>query len=145
MDALTFTVPGTARGKGRPRIGKIGQHARMFTDAKTASYENLVALAAREALKGRAGFSEPVKVTVIARLVPAQSASKKARAAMLAGAMPPGKKPDLDNVLKAILDGLNGVAFVDDALIVQIAARKLYASEAGVDVCIKPAIPRSAA
>lgn len=141
MEALTFTVPGVARGKGRPRIGKIGQHARMFTDSQTAAYENLVALAARQALRGRAPFAEPVKVTAIVRMVPPQSASKKARAAMLAGAQLPGKKPDLDNVLKAVLDGCNGVAFVDDALITQIAARKLYADEAGVDVVIKPAIP----
>lgn len=145
MDVLTFTVPGTARGKGRPRIGKIGPHARMFTDDKTAAYENLVALAAREALRGAKPFADPVKVTAIVRVVPAASASKKARAAMLAGAMAPGKKPDLDNVLKAILDGLNGVAFVDDALIVQIAARKLYAEEAGVDVSIKPALAQGAA
>ncbi len=145
MDILTFTVPGTARGKGRPRIGKIGEHARMFTDAKTAAYENLVALAAREALKGRVGFSEPVKVTAIVRVIPPQSASRKTRAAMLAGEQAPGKRPDLDNTLKAILDGLNGIAYTDDALIVQLAARKLYAIEAGVDVSIKPAIPRSIA
>lgn len=140
MDALTFTVPGTPRGKGRPRIGKIGNHARMFTDKQTAAYENLVALAAREALQGRAPFSEPVKVIAIIRMVPPQSTSKRARAEMLAGVQLPGKKPDLDNVLKAVLDGCNGVAFVDDALITSIAARKIYAEEAGVDVAIKPAI-----
>ena len=145
MSALTFTVPGVARGKGRPRIGKVGPHARMFTDAQTAAYENLVALAARQALRGAAPFAEPVKVSAIVRIVPAASASKKARAAMLAGSMPPGKKPDLDNVLKAVLDGCNGVAFVDDALIVQISAVKRYAAEPGVDISIKPAIERSAA
>ncbi len=145
MAVLTFTVPGVARGKGRPRIGKVGPHARMFTDAQTAAYENLVALAARQALHGAAPFAEPVKVSAIVRIVPAASASKKARAAMLAGEMPPGKKPDLDNVLKAVLDGCNGIAFVDDALIVQIAAVKRYATEPGVDITIKPAIERSAA
>ncbi|MEM5617407.1 RusA family crossover junction endodeoxyribonuclease [Pseudomonas aeruginosa] len=34
-----FTVPGEPVGKGRPRIGRVAGHARMFTPAKTANYE----------------------------------------------------------------------------------------------------------
>ena len=50
---IVFTVPGEPQGKGRPRIGRVGQHARMFTPAKTVAYEGLVALAAQEAMQGR--------------------------------------------------------------------------------------------
>ncbi|MBG4145971.1 RusA family crossover junction endodeoxyribonuclease, partial [Pseudomonas aeruginosa] len=50
---VLFTVPGEPVGKGRPRIGRVGAHARMFTPAKTAAYEGLVAMAAQEALAGR--------------------------------------------------------------------------------------------
>ena len=41
---ISFTVPGNPQGKQRPRIGKVGPHARMFTPAKTVSYESTVAL-----------------------------------------------------------------------------------------------------
>ncbi|PQM05684.1 RusA family crossover junction endodeoxyribonuclease, partial [Pseudomonas aeruginosa] len=50
---VMFTVPGEPQGKGRPRIGRVGAHARMFTPAKTVAYEGLVAMAAQEALAGR--------------------------------------------------------------------------------------------
>lgn len=141
MDRLAFTVPGEPRGKGRPRIGRVGPHARMFTDKKTANYESLVALAAETAMRGAAPFDCALELHMRVRMVPAASASKKARAAMLDGSQPPTKKPDLDNVVKAILDGCNAVAFRDDVLVVAQTAAKVYAQTAGVDVLIKPYKP----
>lgn len=138
MSGLHFTVPGDPRGKGRPRATTIGGHARMFTDAKTATYENLVKLAAVNALAGRPPFDEPLSVRVAVRMVPAASHSAKKRAAMLDGAIAPTKLPDLDNVVKAVLDGCNKVAFRDDALIVRLSAAKSYAETPGVDVIIEP-------
>lgn len=138
---LRFTIPGEPRGKGRPRIGKTGGpngHARMFTDPKTRSYEGLIAMAAQAALDGRPPMDCPLEVHVRVRLVPPASASKKACAAMLAGDLPPTKKPDLDNVVKAVLDGCNGVAFRDDVLVVKQSATKFYAVTPGVDVLIRP-------
>ena len=41
---IHFHIPGQPVGKGRPRIGKVGAHARMFTPAKTVNYESTVAL-----------------------------------------------------------------------------------------------------
>lgn len=137
MNALAFFVPGTARGKGRPRATTIGTHARMYTDAKTASYENLVRLAAMEAMGSRAPFSTPVCLQIVVRVLPPASASRKARLAMLTGKVLPAKKPDLTNIVKAIEDGLNTVAYVDDALIVDLLAAKRYDEISGVDVLVK--------
>lgn len=137
MPALAFTVPGEVRGKGRPRIVKIGGFSRMAADRKTATYENLVAMAAEAALAGREPFDCPVAVQIRARIVPAASASRKAREDMLSGRSPPAKKPDLDNIIKC-LDALNGIAFRDDALVVSIKATKLYADTPGLDVVIRP-------
>ncbi|WP_049288852.1 RusA family crossover junction endodeoxyribonuclease, partial [Pseudomonas aeruginosa] len=46
---VMFTVPGEPVGKGRPRIGRVGAHARMFTPAKTANYEGLIAHSGQQA------------------------------------------------------------------------------------------------
>jgi Holliday junction resolvase RusA-like endonuclease len=136
MTHLAFTVPGAPRGKGRPRIVKHRGFSRMATDDKTAAYENLVALAAQTALAGREPLDGALAVSMTIRLSPPASASRKARAAMLSGEQRPTKKPDLDNILKAILDGCNAVAFRDDVQVVEITARKLYAAAPAVDVVI---------
>lgn len=74
---IEFTVPGEPQGKGRPRIGRVGNHARMFTPAKTVAYEGLVALAAQEAMAGRELLTGPVMIELeIFHGVP-QSMSKK--------------------------------------------------------------------
>jgi len=138
MTRLSFTIPGAPRGKGRPRATRFGAEVRLYTDAKTASYEGLVALAAQAALRGADALDGPLCVSVMVRLAPPASASKAARAAMLDGRVRPTKKPDLDNVVKAVLDGCNGVAFRDDALITWINAGKRYAETAGVDVTLEP-------
>lgn len=39
------------------------------------------------------------------------------------------KKPDLDNLLKFILDALTGIAFHGDQQVVSIFAKKLYSDE----------------
>lgn len=135
--ALAFTVPGEVRGKGRPRIVKIGGFSRLTADKKTATYENLVALACREAMGSRALFDGPVVIDMVARFVPPVSASRKARAAMLNGSTPPAKKPDWDNLGK-VTDALNGIAWRDDAQVVDGRVRKVYAEIPGLDVVIRP-------
>lgn len=136
MMPITFTIPGDARGKGRPRATIRGKHASVYTDAKTASYENLVRLAAREAMGNQPPLGEPLVMSVSIRVTPPKSASKKATAAMLSGAIRPAKKPDITNILKAVEDGCNTVAFTDDSLIVSLFAEKHYAPTAGIDVAI---------
>ncbi|MGX1693159.1 RusA family crossover junction endodeoxyribonuclease [Brevundimonas naejangsanensis] len=151
MTGLAFTILGDPRGKGRPRAtvfkGKDGApaRARMYSDSKTVSYENLVKMAASQALGGRAPLDVPLTVVVTVRMTPAASSSAKKRAAMLSGTIVPTKLPDLDNVVKAVLDGCNKVAFRDDALVVSLIARKRYAEVAGVDVEIRPTILKAAA
>ncbi len=138
---LAFTVPGEVRGKGRPRIVKIGAFSRLAADKKTATYENLVALAAVAAMEeagiAAQAFQGPVSVWMTARMVPAASASRKAREAMLSGETPPTKKPDFDNIAK-VCDALNGVVWRDDAQVVDFAIRKRYAETPGLDVLIRP-------
>lgn len=136
MSALQFVVPGEPRGKGRPRFGKTrGGISIAYTDAKTASYENLVKLAARAA--GAVITDAPLCVSIVAHFAPAPSWPKKRQAAALANEFVPGKF-DVDNIAKAVLDGLNGVAFVDDKQVADLRVRKEFASTPGVTVSVFP-------
>jgi Holliday junction resolvase RusA-like endonuclease len=51
--------------------------------------------------------------------------SKKKRALALSGVYASGK-PDLDNVLKSILDGLNGVIYRDDSQVVAMSISRIW-------------------
>ena len=69
----------------------------------------------------------PLKLTLVhAKQVPA-SWSKKRKAAALAEVYATGM-PDLDNVVKAILDGLNRIAWRDDSQVAVIAASRIHVS-----------------
>ncbi len=55
---------------------------------------------------------------------------------MLGGKILPAKKPDIDNVVKAVLDALNGVAYRDDTQVIELHVRKSYSEKPRVEVCI---------
>ena len=121
---ITFEVPGEPRGKGRPRFSKDG-HA--YTDSETRAYENKIIAYYRKQL---GAFQWPdsafISVTVTAHYPIPKSATKAAKAMMEAGAILPSRKPDIDNVLKVVLDALNGVAYKDDSRVVEVCAGKRY-------------------
>lgn len=118
----TFEVPGVPRGKGRPKFARVGSGVRTYTDAKTASYENLIRLAYKAAHPGQPVLDQAVRVVVTALFPIPKSWSKAKRAA----AEWHISKPDGDNVFKAVADGLNGVCWTDDSLVAEHRVSKQY-------------------
>jgi Holliday junction resolvase RusA-like endonuclease len=133
---LAFTVPGEPQGKGRAKIVKIGGFSRMATPAKTVAYEGLIALAAKEAMRGGALFDGPCALDIIAFCSVPASWSGKKRAEALTGRVLPTKKPDADNITKAVCDGLNGVVWADDVQAVYQRIRKVYGPVPGLRVTV---------
>lgn len=131
---IAFTIPGQPVAKGRPKFARRGAHVVAYTPAKTASYENLVKMAAATAMCGLQPTGAPVALSVTLNLQIPASWSKKRRAAAAAGTICATKKPDADNVLKGIKDGCNGIVWADDAQVVDIRLRKRYAETPGAIV-----------
>lgn len=50
------------------------------------------------------------------------------------------KRPDLDNLIKGVLDALNGVGFVDDAQIVKLTAEKNFSDRDFIEITINELI-----
>jgi Holliday junction resolvase RusA-like endonuclease len=132
---IAFTVDGDSRGKGRPRLAPGG---RAYTDAKTRAYETAIGYAARAAMRGREPLGDLVAVDLVVRLQPPARIPKARRAALVADSEPIRGRSDLDNIAKAILEGVNGIAFADDRQVVALTARQVAAEIAGVDVTIAP-------
>jgi Holliday junction resolvase RusA-like endonuclease len=126
LNAITFTIPGQPIAKGRARSCLRNGHIAHYTPEKTARYENLVRLAAQQAMNGQSPIESAIALIVRAFLpIPVSWSLKKQRAAAV-GEVTPTRRPDLDNIVKAIKDGANGVAWKDDAQVVDVQASKRY-------------------
>ena len=119
-----FEVPAKIIGKGRPRLNSYtGQ---VYTPTRTKDYESLVEqyfllkYPRYKTIEGRA------KVTIIGYFEIPKSTSKAQREQMLQNKISPTKKPDIDNVIKIVLDAMNKFAFKDDTQITKIEVEKLY-------------------
>lgn len=130
-DVVQFIVPGGPVGKARPRMTRSG-HA--YTPEKTVSYENLVKMRFIEKYPDWVPVAGEAKIKLIAYYPIPKSASKRKRIEMDIGTIRPTKKPDVDNIMKAIADALNGIAYVDDSQIVTAEVRKYYSATPRVEV-----------
>ena len=122
MTAITFTIPGKPFAKQRPRVSAFGGKARAYTPKETVSFERTVGQTALPHFT--APVSGPVRLTIFATFSPAPSWSKRKRADHLH--RPHTQKPDLDNIAKAIKDGLNRIAWADDSQVSEMICRKVW-------------------
>lgn len=134
---LHFYVEGNPVGKGRPRFRRTKNFVQTYTDSKTAAWEEKVKSAAKQAMGDTPPLEGPVSVYGYFGLPVPASHSKKRTTACLEGREAPSKKPDLDNMAKAVLDAMNGVVFKDDSQIINLHLKKVYSIEVGVNVLVK--------
>ena len=129
-----FEVLGKVVGKGRPRVNTYTGN--IYTPNTTKDYESLI----REYfLVNNKGFKKViegrVKINIIAYLKIPKSVKKQEVEKMLNNEISPLKKPDIDNIIKVVLDALNKFIINDDIQVSKIEAEKRYALEE--KICIK--------
>lgn len=136
---INFIIPGPPQGKARPKVTRTKNgFSHTYTPDKTVAYEELVRtryLAATNAYRFPDGAQ--IKMEILATVPIPQSKSRRVKADMLEGRTRPTKKPDCDNIIKIICDALNGLAYRDDAQIVEVSIRKAYADGGEVSVMIQ--------
>lgn len=137
MRSVKFVIPGPPVGKGRPRFSTRGGFVKTYTPEKTVTYEKIVQQSYKEQC-GDVFFDKeiPLRLIAIAYFPIPKSTSKKMRQLMVDGKIRPIKKPDVSNILKCWEDGCNGVAYYDDAQIVEITVSRYYAEEPRTEVII---------
>lgn len=131
MDTRYIMIPGEPQGKGRPRYTRSGH---TYTPDSTRAYEALVRACYAEQVDSEP-FAKgvPLVVTIECRFGVPLSDSVKKRRAKLCDLMMPTKKPDTDNIVKAVLDALNGAAYHDDSQVTTLHVYKRY----GIEQCVK--------
>lgn len=137
---IKFTYHGEAVGKGRPRVtASRGKFAHAYTPKKTKDFEDAIRfefMASNCEPMPVYPKEVPLKMSVRVGVAIPQSYSKKKQALCREGFIAPNKRPDLDNIYKAVADSLNGACYVDDSQIVFIVAGKEYADKPFVEVVI---------
>ena len=139
MQKLMFEIPGSPIGQGRPKFSTINGHAVAYDPEKSRNYKAYVKLLATQAMKEQ-GFEMiegPCSLDILAFFEVPKSKSKKFKERALEGLERPTKKPDADNIVKAILDALNKLAYKDDSSIVYLSVGKYYSDVPRVEVILR--------
>ena len=137
MMQIMFTIYGEPVAKGRPRFAKRGNYVQAYTPVKTKTYEDEVRLLATKAKGAGSTLEGSVSVLIYISFSVPQSYSKRNREACLSGETKHIKKPDLDNVAKAVIDGMNGIIFKDDSQITSLHVTKVYGEVGKVEVLVR--------
>ncbi len=119
----TFEIPGQPTAKQRPRMGRRGA----YTPKKTKDYQRRVGIFAMNGTRA-AKIPDGTPVVVLMAFIfkrPKRLMGKKHPD----GLVPMLAKPDGDNVEKAVLDGLDGLVFHDDARVFHSSWTKYYSEK----------------
>ena len=133
MKPITFEVLGDPVPQPRARISTRGGFGRAYVPHKhpVHSYRRAIAFEAQKA--GATPGRGPVNVVIDAVFVrPHYHKTKRG----LKAAAPELPRQDVDNVAKAVLDALNGVAWVDDTQVQRLVVEKSYGTEGRTTVRI---------
>lgn len=134
-EVMRVTIPGQPVPKGRPRFQMRRGKPRVYTDGKTLAFERLVALcvssstATRGAPRPMCGELGPVRLDIQAIF---QRPIGMNRLKDSGDLLPHVKRPDLDNVVKSVMDGIGkagDLIFRDDGQVQCIRAESWYAEK----------------
>lgn len=136
MRPVHFVVDEVPVAWQRARLARGGRHH--FTAPETRAWERAVATMGKAAMAGREPLTGPVELLVVFLLPVPRSWPDWKRREALSGRLVPTAKPDWDNLGKGVSDALNGIAWADDAQVVDCFTRKRYAAAPCAVVHVKP-------
>lgn len=124
---IALELSGRPEGKGRPRFGKGG---RVFTPQATKLAEGRIIDAWTDA--GQPRIDGPVSLTLrleVARPKGHFTTKGELNKSGRRLPHPTGKKPDVDNALKLVMDALNRRAYRDDVDVISATVTRVWASD----------------
>jgi Holliday junction resolvase RusA-like endonuclease len=119
---ISFHVFTKPLPKARPRFSRFT--GRTYTPTTTRRFENEISFEARKHFKEL--IIGAVQVKIIFNFIRAKSNKSPLHVI----------RPDLDNLIKGVLDGLNGIAFKDDCQVVNLQCEKQYAEHESIDIYV---------
>lgn len=139
-----FVVEGNPVPQSRPRFSTRSGYVRAYDSRPSRDYKlDIYSKACEAFIKGNCVMlTSALEVEiVVGRSIP-QSFSKKDRRKAAEGLLAPTQKPDLDNYIKVVLDGIGlkdmpPVIFKNDSQVVSIIAKKIYSDNPKLEVVVR--------
>ena len=125
---ITFQVDGQPVPQGSMKV--INGHVIHSKGSELAAWRSAIALRAKEA--GAKPHNEPVEMEMIFTMMRPRTVTRPE----------PSVAPDLDKLVRAVLDGLTAIAYRDDGQVVRLTATKQYGLEPGLWVQMWGLMPR---
>ena len=136
MKEFEFVVETIPKAKARPRFVRRGKFVQTYTPKTTLDYEKKIA--EEYLLQGGTVFDYPyLSMTIIAYFPIPKSTKKADRMLLESECVPYDRHIDLDNLAKAVMDSVIGIAYVDDKQIVSLRVKKFYGKVGRVVIKIK--------
>ena len=121
---ITFSCDGNPVPQGSLKV--INGHILHSQGSALAVWRSTIALSARFA--GAKPLDGPMGIDVTFRVRRPKTVKRDY----------PSVAPDLDKYIRACLDALTGICYIDDSQIVDISSKKVYSDTPGADIKIFP-------
>jgi Holliday junction resolvase RusA-like endonuclease len=119
---IQFRVDGKPVPQGS--MSAVNGHIFHSQGSALATWRASIAIAARYA--GAKPSAQPISMTMVFIFQKPKTVTRSE----------PTVPPDLDKLIRAVLDGLTAVAYKDDAQVTEIRAIKIYGDRPGVEIQI---------
>jgi Holliday junction resolvase RusA-like endonuclease len=131
MSKIHLVVKGDPVGKGRPRRGR---NRVMYTPKETVNQEVLIKTIFNIEYPDHEPIYGACRMRVTAYLSIPASASKKMKMLMVDDVIEPTKRPDLDNLLKIVMDALEGRVYKNDSQVTRVTLIKGYSTQPRMEI-----------
>ena len=122
-----YVIYGIPRPQGRPRFARIGKFVKTYERKEDTRYKENVS--AQLVAQKPDFFEGAIELSVIFHLPRPKTLPKKI--------LHHTKKPDIDNLIKGLLDSCKGILWHDDAQVITLRVAKIYGSPPMVEIEIE--------
>lgn len=138
---IKIVIPGQPFQQERPRSKIVTPKGKapfvsVYDSKKSKANKALIASYAQQ-VKPTVPLDCDLEVEIIFYKQVLKSFSKKQKEQALSGMLRPSTKPDIDNYVKAVFDGINGIIWKDDARVVDLKSSKYYSDRPRTEVIVR--------
>lgn len=138
MREIHFTIDGPVQAQQRPRFARKGRHVHTYDAKESRTYKaHVKKCAIPYAPKDLIDSAIELHVVIYRPLTSDIKRSKVQKTRALNGERKPIKKPDIENLVKGIMDGCTGVLWADDSLVTKLVAEKVFGEVERAEVTLK--------